>query len=288
MKNQENPMTEGPTHKKAVKQKKVFLILIIILVIGVISLLAYLRYKKTHVSTDDAFVDGNIYTIASRITGTVKAVHVQDNMLVKKGDLLVEIDPADYETRTEQASASVRAAEAKFAEADAGIDAANKQQAETESRVESAKANLELELANLKQKELDLKRADQLLKEGVIAKEKYEQRATDYAVALAREKAARAQLKSAQLSLEVQASLVKQKEAAKTSARSMINQQEAFLKEARLISSYVKIPATADGYISRKSVEPGNHVEPGQSLLAIVPLNELWKPRLQESTRARP
>ena len=70
-------------------------------VFGALVLYFYLGYKATHITTDDAFIDGHIHTIASKIPGTVQDVFVNDNQSVKKGDLLVEIDPVDYEVQGE-------------------------------------------------------------------------------------------------------------------------------------------------------------------------------------------
>jgi membrane fusion protein (multidrug efflux system) len=70
-----------------------------LIVIGAVVLFFYREYKATHISTDDAFVDGRVHVIASKIPGTVKVLHVKDNQFVKKDDLLLEIDPIDYEVR---------------------------------------------------------------------------------------------------------------------------------------------------------------------------------------------
>src|SRR5271169_6704446 len=96
------------------KKKKAFIIVGVIVLIGLIAAEFYTTYRKTHVSTDDAFIDGNIHTIAAKINGTVKEIHVTDNQLVKKGDLLLEIDPADYTVKLREASSVVGAEKAKL------------------------------------------------------------------------------------------------------------------------------------------------------------------------------
>ncbi len=87
-------------HKRKVTAAIVFAVLA---VVGIIAILIYISYKKTHISTDDAYVEGNIYTVASKVPGTVKALYVDDNQYVKKGTLLVEIDPVDYDVRVREA-----------------------------------------------------------------------------------------------------------------------------------------------------------------------------------------
>ena len=118
------------------KKKKAFMIVGAVVLIGLIAGYFYVGYRKTHVSTDDAFIDGNIHTIAAKISGTVKEIYVTDNQPVKKGDLLLEIDPADYNARFREASSVVLAEKAKLDEA--------------ETRIAAARADLELQRANLK------------------------------------------------------------------------------------------------------------------------------------------
>ena len=95
----EETKTEEVKQNNNNKKKYGFIVLAIVVLIGAVTLFFYLRYKATHITTDDAFVDGHVYTIASRVKGRIKAVYATDNQYVKKGDLLVEIDPADFEAK---------------------------------------------------------------------------------------------------------------------------------------------------------------------------------------------
>ncbi|HWR90112.1 MAG TPA: biotin/lipoyl-binding protein, partial [Dissulfurispiraceae bacterium] len=81
------------------RKKAAIVVFAVMTVIGAVTLFFYLRYKATHITTDDAFVEGHIHTVASKVPGTVKSVLARDNQLVKKGDLLLEIDPVDYDVR---------------------------------------------------------------------------------------------------------------------------------------------------------------------------------------------
>src|SRR5208283_2395521 len=103
-------------NNKGHKKKIVLMILIALAVLGGVLLYFYFGYKAAHISTDDAFVEGHIYTIASKIPGTVGQVLVDDNQPVKKGDLLVEIDPVDYEVKVRESSSVLASEEAKLAE----------------------------------------------------------------------------------------------------------------------------------------------------------------------------
>lgn len=190
----------------ASKKKKLIIALIAGLVLGGAFLAAYIIANFTRISTDDAYITGRIHNIAPKIPGTIKAVHVEDNQSVKKGDLLVEIDPVDYELKVNEARATVGVREATFDQA-----------------------------------ARDKKRAEALYKDEVFSKERYENTSTAYSLAKAQLKAARAQLKIAQQNLE-----------------------------------YTTIYAPSDGYVTSKAVEEGNQAQPGQSLLAVVALHDIW------------
>jgi len=259
------------------KRKKIgFVILTSTILIGAVVLFFYLRYKATHITTDDAFIDGHIHTIAARVKGYVNSISVQDNQRVKKGDLLIEIDPADYDVKVSEASSGVHAEQSKLAEVEARIQAAKMQMAELKAAIETAKANRELQDANVQQAEKDAKRAENLYKLETISKDRYEKTLTAYTVALAQVKAAQEQLKQAEKALDTQTSVVKQAEALRASQLSLIREKEAKLDAAQLSYGYTKIYAPSDGYITKKSVEVGNQIEVGQPLMAVVALDDIW------------
>ena len=230
------------------KKKKIVAAFVILLIAGIITLFFYLDYKATHITTDDAFVDGRIYAVAPKIPGTVKAVHVEDNQMVKKGDMLVEIAPEDYDARLNEAMSSVNAEKSKLAEYHA--------------KVKTARAQLELQDANMRQAEIDIRRAELLYGKGAISKERYEKTKTGYDVTLAEVKASREQMRQTESSVASQASSVTAK--------------EARLKTEQLNVGYIMIYAPADGLITKKNVEKGNLVQPGQPLMAVVPLDDVW------------
>ncbi|MGC1455631.1 MAG: HlyD family secretion protein [Nitrospirota bacterium] len=230
------------------KKKKAFMIVGVVVLTGLIAGYFYSGYRRTHVSTDDAFIDGNIHTIAAKIYGTVKVVSVNDNQSVKKGDLLVEIDPADYAVRLREASSVVGAEKAKLSEAVTKIDA--------------AKVNLELQHANLRLAELEKNRSEALYQKEVLPRDRYDRAMTAYEVAVAQVKAAEEQLRQAESQRLTQASTIMQKQA--TASLAELNYE------------YTKIYAPVDGYVTRKSVQTGNQIQPGQPLMAVVALNNIW------------
>ncbi|MCK9419737.1 MAG: HlyD family secretion protein [Nitrospirae bacterium] len=148
------------------KKKKAFMIVGVIVVIGLIAGYLYSGYRKTHVSTDDAFIDGNIHTISARISGTVKSLYVNSNQQVKKDDLLVDLDPQDYRSRSE-----------------------------------AARANLELQRAILRQAERELKRAKALFESKTNSADRYDKAVSTQEIAVSQVKLAEEQLRQAELNL---------------------------------------------------------------------------------------
>ncbi len=252
------------------------ILLVSVALVGAVVLFLYIRYKATHISTDDAFIDGRIHTISSRIKGSVVAVHVQDNQRVKSGDLLIEIDPADYAVRVSEAASGVDAERARIAEVEARIQVAKTQMAEQKAAIQAARANVELQEANLEQAEKDAARAENLYRLETISKDRFEKARTALTVAAAQAKAAREQLTQAEKAYETQTSIVRQTEALRTAQLSVIKEREAKLAAARLNHGYTKIYSPSDGYVTRKSVEVGNQIEVGQALMAVVALDDIW------------
>lgn len=239
-------------------------------IIGIVSVYFYVQYKSTHISTDDAFIDGDVYTIASKVPGTIKVIHIQDNQLVKKGDILVELDSPDFDVKVAEALSGLNAEKARISEVYAKIETAKRQLDDAKAKADSIRAMNELQVANLEQAEKDKERAEALLKKDAMPKEKYEKAMTAYKVAVAQVKAATEGLKSYLSSVEAQKSVIKQAEAAKVAQLSSIKQKEAILETASLNSGYTKIFAPADGYITKKAAENGNQIQAGQPIMALV------------------
>jgi membrane fusion protein (multidrug efflux system) len=270
------PETAQPARRNHKRNIMAAIVFALMAVTGVIAVYFYIQYKNTHISTDDAYVDGNIHTIASKVSGTVMKILVNDNQFVKKGDILLELDPADYEVRVNEGLSGLNAEKAKIPEIGAKIEATKKQVAEMNAMVQTAKANRELQEANLTQADMDIRRAENLYKKDAVSKERYEKMTTGYKVALAQVKASAEQVKQAETALETQKAVVKQAEASRASQLSLIKQKEAVLETAQLNYGYTKIYAPTDGYVTKKAVELGNRIKEGQPLMAVVPLNDIY------------
>jgi membrane fusion protein (multidrug efflux system) len=268
-------MTEGMENFHN-HRKKLFAVTGLVMVAGIVSVLFYWNYKTTHISTDDAFVEGRIHSIASKVAGTVKKVHVQDNQYVKAGETLAELDSVDYDVRVNEASTSLDAERMKLNEQESKTTAAQKQMVEIEAQMRAARANLAAEEANLQQAKTDLTRYEGLYKRDAVSKERYERVMTGFKVNEAQLEAARARVKQAEAAMATQTAVVKQTESAVYTQKAQIKNKEAALAQANLNRSYTKIVAPADGYVTKKSVEVGNQVSIGMPLLAVIPLDDIW------------
>lgn len=258
------------------RKKRVALSIVSVVVIAAcVAAYFYVQYTSTHISTDDAFIEGDIYTVAPKVSGTVKEVYVKSNQSVKKGDLLVELDEADYEVKVQEAMADLEAEKAKVAEIDSEIQSAKKQLAEAVAKIEAVTAVNELHNATLDQAKQDRDRAENLYKKQAISKEKYEQALTAYKVAVAQVRASAEDIRGANLAMETQKAVLKQTKAEKIVLHSSIKQKEAVLDAAKLDLDYTKFYAPADGYVTKKSVLAGNQVKSGQPVMAVVSLEDV-------------
>ncbi len=260
------------------KRNVAFGILTVALVVGVVALFFFLEYRRTHVTTDDAFVDGHIHIVASKVPGTVLALHVKDNQLVKKDDPILEIDPVDHRIALQEAQANLEMEKARLTEVRSRVATAGKQLLEIRASLDAARAALKAQEALAWKADADLKRAEPLIKEQIVTQEYYDQRKTNNDVAIAQVTSARENVTRLEGSVEAQKSLIAQLEAAVAPQLALIQQREALVEKAKLNLGYTKIVAPAEGYVTKRSAEVGNQVQAGQPLLAVVPLaqEKIW------------
>lgn len=260
------------------KRNIAFGILIVALVIGVVALFFFLEYRRTHVTTDDAFVDGRIHVVASKVPGTVLALHVKDNQFVNKDEPVLDIDPVDYRVALQEAQANLEMEKARLTEVQSRVETTRKQLMEIRASLDAARSALKAQEALAWKADADLKRAEPLIKEQIVTQEYYDQRKTNQDVAVAQVKSARENVNRLEGSVESQRSLIRQMEAAVAPQQALIQQREALVEKAKLNLGYTKILAPASGYVTKRSAEVGNQVQAGQPLLAVVPLaqEQIW------------
>jgi hypothetical protein len=219
------------------KRKVVAFVIFPLIIIGAAAIYFYLQYKKTHISTDDAYVEGRVHTVASKIFGTVKTLYIQDNQLVKAGDLLLESDPKDYQVKVKEARAGLEAERAKLTQILNSVDTVNKQLAQIIASLEAAKSNLKLQEANLLLAELEFKRSEALFQKAVIARQQYDQAKTAYEVSKARVTAAADNVKGLEASVETHKALIRQTESEIPPQQGLIKQNEMTVQAADWFSS---------------------------------------------------
>ncbi|MBZ0155509.1 MAG: HlyD family secretion protein [Alphaproteobacteria bacterium] len=270
------------------KRKKAALIIFALTgMVGAVVLYFYLGYKATHISTDDAFIEGRIHPVAPKVPGTVREVYVKDNQRVKRGDLLLEIDSADYDVRVREMESGLQEERAKLVEVGARTEAVRKKLAELKAAVGTAKAQLQVQEANLSQAGRDVKRAESLYRREAVSKERYEKMRTSYEVCLAQVRAAQEQMKQAETAVEAQKAVVKQVESSALTQAASMRQKAARLRSAELTAGYTKVYAPSDGFVTRKAVEQGTQVQAGQPLMAVTELDDIWVVANYKETQLR-
>jgi membrane fusion protein, multidrug efflux system len=227
--------------------KRVVLLVLLFLAVGAVSPFAW-NYLQSYESTDDAQIDGHIDPLSSRINGTVIRVHAEDNDRVKAGELLVEIDPRDYEVAVAQAKARLELAIAQVASAQQDYAA--------------ALANTREDDADNFRAQRDAQRFAALLDKQVVAQNEYDQY-----IATARVDAAK--VDSAQEAAGSALKTIAAREADADAAK-------AALDQALLNLSYTKIYSPANGIVGRRTVELGSRIEPGQTLMFVTETDEIW------------
>jgi len=252
------------------KSKKKF-VLPIVAVLGVLILFwAFQKwsYGRSHQSTDNAQVDGHIVPVLAKVGGYVKTVGVNENDHVTAGQQLVQLDDADYAVRLQQAQADLAAAEATgggagfSGQAEAQVQSASGQRAALDAQIGAARAN-----AN--KADADLARARELANKQIISKQQL-----DAAQAMA--DVAHANLIAAQRQAAAAGGTVNTAEAGVRVANARTLAARAIAANARLQLDYTRITAPASGEVSRKQVEVGQLVAPGQPLLSIVADTGVW------------
>ena len=224
----------------------------------------------THESTDDAFLDAHLITVASKLPGYITAVHAAENQPVKSGDLLLEIDSRDYETKLQQKRAAAESSRANFETVKSTYHLVMARVETAQSNRKQAQADLAASEAAAQRARADLERGNQLRAKNVISPQEFDTLSAAAKTAEANLAAAREKLIGEESKINES---IAQKEAAKTMidvARAQLNQSEIDIKEADLDLSYVKIVAPQDGRVTRKAVERGSYVQSGQSLMVIV------------------
>jgi membrane fusion protein (multidrug efflux system) len=309
------------------KRARIGRLLVIVVVVAVLaSAGCYLwKYLNTYETTDDAQIDGHINAISGRITGNVIAVLAEDEQFVNAGDVLVKIDPRDYEVAVAKAEADLRDAEAALetsridvpitstntasqlktasssrVDATAFVLGAQRQLSAARDRLESAQAQVREAQANLKKTTDDVARYKLLVDKNEIPRQLYDTAVAQADGAQATLDARNAAVREAEQNIVVAQSAVDQAdqritqadasiESANTapqqvavsqsrakSAQAQVAQKKALLDQAKLNLTYCIVVSPVTGIVGKKTVELGENISPGEQLMAVVPLDDIW------------
>jgi membrane fusion protein, multidrug efflux system len=272
-------------------------VLLILFVAAFITGIFLWQYYSTRESTDDAQLDAHIYSVSARVNGTVTAVNFEENDQIQKGQLLVQLDPRDYEVALQRALAELSDAEANYRAASTGVPITS---TTSTSNVATARANLNaaqkaVDAAQARAREAeamhnkaaeDLKRFEQLVQKEEVSRQQYD-------AAVATEQAARATLDAARSQVASAESQVAQAEAALQSAltapqqiqvqqaragaaNAAVQTREAAVAQAQLNLSYTAVKSPVNGIAGRRNVQIGQVIQPGQPVTSVVDVDDVW------------
>ena len=227
--------------------------------IGIVFGVMRWRWGLTHVSTDDAQVEGHVIPTLARVAGYVADVPVVENQRVHANDLLVHLDDREFAARLAQADADLQAALAVGGD---GRPSGAGRTGQAEAQIAAARAEVARAEASATRAQQEEARQQQLAARGIISTSDLEAAVSAAAVATAAVDAAKRNVEAA--------------EAARTGASAKVLSARATRDRAALDLSYTRIVAPSDGVVSRKTVEIGQYVQAGQPLLDVVPLDDVW------------
>ncbi|HKU63385.1 MAG TPA: HlyD family secretion protein [Gemmatimonadales bacterium] len=257
--------TEIPEPPRPKRRWVPFAVLGVLALAGVIWGIRTFLYSRSHETTDNAQIEGHVVPVLPKVGGYVARVLVEDNQVVREGDTLVTLDPRDYEVRLQEAQADLRAAEAAAArngEATAQVGQASARSGAARASIGSAQATYDRALR-------DVQRMRTLSETRVISKQQLDEAEATYRSAEADLRAAQSQARAAQAEVSGASAGVR-------TAQAHLAAAQASTAAAELQLSYTVITAPASGRVSKKTVEVGQLVSPGQSLMSLVDEGDVW------------
>lgn len=262
------------------KRKKALSLVVILLFIALVLFLIWKFVFHNTVTTDNAYVGAETASITSMVTGQVAEVFTSDTKQVKKGDLLVQIDPRDAEIAVAQAQAELLKAQRQFKQTQANSSSLSSQIYVSSDVIQSAVAQVAKAKADLVKAQDDYNRRVQLSSSGAISKEELSTSKASLNTAKAAFDVAQAGLaqakssqKAAQSNLEANEALIR---GANEQSTPDVLVAQAKLKQALLDLERTQIKAPLDGVVTRRNIQVGQRVSPGTSLMMIVPENQLY------------
>ena len=259
---------DNPFPEDVMKKKKNLVIIALIILAAAIASGLYIYKTHKEISTDDAAIDGQTVILSPKVAGYIKNIYVNDNQTVKAGDVIMQIDPKDYELQVNNAKAALSAAQAALA---AAQDNAAATSITAPANVKSAQEKVNSAQASWEKAAADEQRMQMLINSGACSQEQYDQ-------ATAAEKSTRAALQQAQADLSSANSashVIASAEDTVKQLEAQVEKAQADLDQAETNLQYTKITAPTDGRITKKSVNEGAYVRAGTQLCSLVSF-DLW------------
>lgn len=250
-------------HEPKKKPNKVIPIILGIILIGgiIFGIKEYIYYGK-HIDTDDAQIDGDVSPVVARVGGYVDSIFFEENTHVNAGQVLVKIDDRDYKVKLEQALSAQKGASA-------GVNVGESQIIATAANSSGARAQAESAAARLEKANKDYARYANLVQDGSITQQQFDQAKSDRDVAAATYRAAQDQYKAAQEQVGTSRNQL-------TVTNVGVTQRQADVDFAKLQLSYTTVTAPSGGITSKKNIQLGQLVQAGQTLFNIVNDNSLY------------
>ena len=278
---QDSPAADQPSDQQLKARRRKALGLVgIILVLALALYLIWKAFFNSSVSTDNAYVGAETASVTSMVTGQVAQVLVSDTRQVKKGDVLVQIDPRDAEIALAQAQAELMKAQRQYRQTQANSSALNSQVFVSDDGIHSAEAQVAKAKAELDKAKDEFSRRRQLSASGAISKEELSSAQSalnnaqaGYDLAQAGLAQAKSSQKAAQSTLAANEALIRGSN--ENSAPDVLIAQ-ARLKQAILDLERTEIKAPFDGVVTRRNIQAGQRVAPGAVLMMLVPVSQLY------------
>jgi membrane fusion protein, multidrug efflux system len=244
------------------RSKKPLFIVGAIVVVGAIIGFFFWFARRNEVRTDDAYTDGNVVTMAPKISGYVVALNIDDNVRVRQGDLLLRIDPRDYLAAQQQAQAALELAQAQLKSAQ---DALRIARVQYPAQLVSARAQQQAAAASLEQAQRQYRRQHEVDRRATT-QETIDVSTSQQLSADANLTSAKAQVAVAQLVPEQ----IRQASSTVAERSAQVAQAQAQLVQADLNLSYTEVRAPSDGFVTQRGVQLGDYVTAGSNMFLIV------------------
>lgn len=268
---------------RTLPKRRLMVILVLGIIIGSFFLVRWLHYYFTHASTDDARIKGDLIAISPTVQGKILALPVHEGDQVKKGQLIAQLREEDYQANVDVAAGVVRSIEASLKEAEAELtlvrEKTQKEIQQAAAVLYASRARLNEAKANLRLSSLDFERISKLYKNKAVSTSKMDETRSTYDLAQARVTLAKEEIKENQAKLQVAKTnigIVSMKQGRVESLNGKLEEARAALELEKLKLSHTTITSPIVGIVAKKIAKLGEVVKPGQPIVIVVDLNNVW------------